>query len=233
MFARSCRGACDAGRIDGTDPVPGNPATLPRLLMRMHVLVVCLCLPLLAGCWQKNVELHGVKFQEARVERDGFVIGYIGADAIVGGRPCRQGWVHLHPNGTPAGFTASQDIALARFMIPAGTWVFQDQQGIVTVCAFPRDIEIQGRLCRGGSVGSEGVQTAFYADGALKQFFAPKPVRIDGIPSGTSLFKHGIELFQNGRLRSITLTEDLILDGRIHHKGDRIDLTPEGRARDG
>ena len=130
--------------------------------------VACLFLPLLASCvtWQENVELHGVKFQKARVEANGLVIGYLGADTLVGGRPCRQGWVHLHPNGTPAGFTAAQDFALACFTIPAATWVFQNADGIVIVCVFPRDIDIQGHVCRGGIGGSEGIQTAFYPDGA-------------------------------------------------------------------
>jgi hypothetical protein len=185
-----------------------------------------------AGCfdWTENVELHGVKFQKARVQENGFAIGFIGGDAVIAGRPCRKGWVHLHPNGIPAGFTASRDIALSRFTIPAGTWVFQNTDGVVTVCAFPRDLEIQGHECRGGFGGSEGTQTAFYPDGALKQFFAPKPVRIDGIPCGASAFQPGIELYENGRLRSATLSEDIALGGRLRSKGERIRLTTEGRV---
>jgi len=196
-------------------------------------IAACLFLPLLTGCtaWQENVELHGVKFQKAKVDANGFVIGYIGADTLVGGRPCRQGWVHLHPNGTPAGFTASQDIALTRFTIPAATWVSQNTEGIVTTCSFPRDVDIQGHVCRGGSGGAEGVQTAFYPDGALKQFYAPKPTRIDGVLCGASLFQSGIELYENGKLHSATLSEDLLLDGQLHHAGERIHLTAEGKSQ--
>jgi hypothetical protein len=55
-------------------------------------------------------------------------------------------------------------------------------------------------------------------------------VLVDGIPCGASAFQPGIQLYENGRLRSATLTEDIALEGRLHHKGERIRLTPEGRA---
>ncbi len=184
---------------------------------------------LLVGCvkWKQNVVVDGVPFQTATVDANGFVSGYISADTAIGGRPCRAGWVHLHPNGTLAGFTAGQDIVLDRFTIPAGTWVHQNPQGIVTVCAFPRNVEIQGYICRGGVGGSEGVQAAFYPDGALKQFFAPLPVTIDGIPCDSSLFQRGIELYENGHLKSGTLASDVTIDRQIHHQGERIHLTPD------
>jgi hypothetical protein len=200
--------------------------------MKTYASSACLFLLLLTGCfaWQENVELHGVKFEKARVESDGFVIGRIGSDMIIGERPCRKGWIHLHPNGILAGFTASRDMVLARFTIPAGTWVLQDSQGAVKVCAFPHDVEIQGHACQGGFGGAEGVQTAFYPGGALKEFYCREPVRIDGIPCKSSPFKGGIILYENGRLQSAILTEDFIIDGRNCREGDRIRLTPAGHA---
>ena len=174
-----------------------------------------------------------MSFQKAKVDQRGFVIGFLPGDTTIAGRPCKQGWVHLHPNGVPAGFTASKDIVLDRFPIPPQTWVFQNEGGIVTVCSFPRDMDIQGHICRGGIGGSEGVQTAFYPNGALKQFFAPHPVRIDGVPCGASAFQPGIELHENGRLKSATLSEDFERDGRIHHKGERLRMTSEGRVLQG
>lgn len=182
----------------------------------------------------KNVEVHGVKFKMAKIDEQGFVIGYLAADTTIAGRPCKKGWVHLHPNGAPAGFTAASDIVLSRFIIPSNTWVFQNEDGTVTKCAFPRDTEVQGHLCRGGGIlgGSEGVQTAFYPDEALQQFFARKPVRIDGVPCGNSLFQAGIQLHENGRLRSATLSENFVRQGRVYHQGQRIQLTPEGLPGD-
>jgi len=179
---------------------------------------------------KENIEVYGVQFSRAKIDGRGFVIGYLAGDSTIAGRACKQGWVHLHPNGVPAGFTAASDIVLSRFIIPSNTWVFQNEEGTVTQCAFPRDTGVQGQVCRGGGIlgGAEGVQTAFYPDGALKQFFARKPVRIDGVPCGNSLFQAGIELHENGRLRSATLSEDYVRQGRVYHRGERIHLTPEG-----
>jgi len=46
-----------------------------------------------------------------------------------------------------------------------------------------------------------------------------------------SLFQPGIELYEDGRLHSATLTEDLLLESQYHHAGERIHLTPEGKAQ--
>ncbi len=99
-----------------------------------------------AGCseWQHDVTLHGVTFSKVRTVSDGHLIGQIAADTVVQGRPCAQGWLHLHSNGVPAMFAATQEIAMARFSIPTGTWVFQDSAGVVTICAFPQDTLVQG-----------------------------------------------------------------------------------------
>ena len=200
---------------------------------RVLALVCAGVLSSVCGCsdWKPNAEIHGVRFTKAKIDERGFVVGLLGADTVIAGRPCKAGWVHLHPNGTPAGFTATAGISLDHFEIPAGTWVFQTEEGVITVCSFPRDIEVQGHLCRGGGLigGSEGVQASFYPSGALKEFFAPHPIRIDGVPCGASAFEPGIELYESGRLQSATLSDDLVQDGRLYRRGKRIHLTPEGR----
>jgi hypothetical protein len=156
------------------------------------------------------------------------MIGRIPADTVVHDRPCRKGWLHLHPNGVPSAFTAAQEIRLARVTIPAGSWVFQDPEGVVTVCAFPQDTEVQGHRCR-GTGGPTGVQVAFYPDGALWQFFPPRPTTIDGVPCASGLVRGRIELHANGRLKSCRLAGELVRDGRTWRKGTRITLTPEGQ----
>ena len=185
---------------------------------------------LLAGCfdWQHEVTVKGVAFSKVRMEDNGLVIGLLKEDTLIGGRPCKRGWVHLHSNGVPAGFTASREIDLGRVKIPAETWVFQNEDGVVTVCAFPRDTEVQGHLCR-GSGGSEGVQAAFYPDGALKQFFLRHDTRIQDIPCRAGLFSEAIWLHEDGRLKDCVLSEELVRDGRTYHQGTRLRFDPDGR----
>lgn len=161
-------------------------------------------------------------------DQERVTIRRLDADATVGGRPCRAGWLHLHPNGTPAAFTAARAIPLDRLTIPAGTWVAQDPAGRVTRCSFPHDTVVQGHLCR-GTGGPKGVQTAFHPDGALWRFFPPQPVRIDGVPCATGLLSGWVELHANGRLKSCRLAEAITRDGRRLPRGLRVGFDDTGR----
>jgi hypothetical protein len=183
-----------------------------------------------AGCsdWEYDVTIQGVAFRKARIVDNGLVIGLLKEETLIGGRPCQRGWVHLRPNGVPVGFTASRDIDLERFKIPAETWVCQNEEGVVTVCAFPRDTEVQGHWCR-GSGGSEGVQTAFYPNGSLKQYFLRHDTRIQDIPCKAGLFHESIELHENGRLKFCVLGDELARGGRTYSRDTRLHFDPEGR----
>jgi hypothetical protein len=189
-------------------------------------------LPTLAfsAAWQRNVTLHGVLFTKVRTADDGLHIGEIDTETVVGDRACRPGWLHLHPDGTPAAFTAAREITLPRVTIPAGTWVMQDAAGTITTCAFPADTLIQGHNCR-GTGGSKGVQVAFHPDGALRQFFPAKPTAIDGVPCDNGLARGGVELHPDGRLKSCMLSRDHVIDGVKHRKGKRLNLTPDGKVQ--
>lgn len=179
---------------------------------------------------QRDVTLHGVIFTKVRTNADGLHIGEIDTETVVGGRACRAGWLHLYPDGTPAAFTAAQEIVLPRVTIPAGTWVNQSPDGVVTTCAFPEDTLVQGHLCR-GTGGPKGVQVAFYPDGALRQFFLASAATIDGVPCDPSLTRGVVELHENGRLKSCRLGQALERDGRKLRKGARITLSPDGRIQ--
>ena len=184
---------------------------------------------LLAGCsdWRYDVTVQGVAFSKVRIEDNGLVIGQLKEDTLIGGRPCKQGWVHLRPNGVPVGFTASREIDLGRFTIPADTWVFQNEDGIVTVCAFPRDTEVQGHLCR-GSGGPEGVQAAFYSSGSLKEYFLRPDTRIQGIPCKGGLIRQSIKLHENGRLKECVISEELARDDRTYPVGTHLRFDSDG-----
>ncbi len=184
----------------------------------------------LAAAWQRNVTLHGVVFTKVRTGANGLHVGHIDTETVVGGRACRAGWLHLHPDGTPAAFTAAQEIVLPRITIPAGTWVRQNDAGVITICAFPTDFLVQGHLCR-GTGGAKGVQSSFYPDGALRQFYLARPATIDGVPCDTGLIHGAVELHENGRLKSCRLAQALVRDGRKLRKGARISFTPDGQLR--
>jgi hypothetical protein len=185
---------------------------------------------LFAGCskWQHNATVNGIAFCKVKIDERGLLIGVLKEETTIAGRRCQRGWVHVHSNGVPAGFTAANPIDVGEFTIPAGTWVFQNVDGVVTVCAFPRDTEVQGHLCR-GSGGPTGVQTAFYASGALKQYFLRRDTKFQEIPCQAGLFDQSIELYENGRLKACVLSESLMRDGRAYPRGKRIQLDPQGQ----
>lgn len=183
-----------------------------------------------AGCfdWHYDTTARGLRFDRVRTEANGVVVGQLQADSIVSGRACRRGWIHLHPNGVPAGFTASSTFSFGRLEIPGGTWVIQNDAGEVTVCAFARDTVVQGQACR-GTGGPKGVQASFYPSGALKQFYPVRETRIDGVPCDTGLVRGWVELHENGRLKSGLLRADLQRDGVTIPRGTRIQLDETGR----
>jgi hypothetical protein len=183
------------------------------------------------GCfrWQYDVSEQGVVFTKVRTENSGLMIGELKEDATIGGRPCKRGWVHVMPNGVPVGFTASRSIDLGRLRIPADTWVFQNKDGVVTVCAFPGDTEVQGHLCR-GSGGPKGIQAAFYPDGALKEFFLRDDTRIDGVPCKAGILNESIKLHENGRLKGCVLGADYLSGGRTYPRGTQLRFDPDGRV---
>jgi hypothetical protein len=204
-------------------------------IMKVHGLWILFAIGLLpavafSATWQRNVTLHGVMFTKVRTADDGLHIGEIDTETVVGDRACRPGWLHLHPDGTPAAFTAARDVVLPRVTIPAGTWVMQDASGTITTCALPADTLIQGYNCR-GTGGPKGVQVAFYPDGALRQFFPAKPTVIDGVPCATGTVRGAIELHPNGRLKSCLLDRDHVVDGVKYRKGKRLTLAPDGKIQ--
>lgn len=180
------------------------------------------------GDWQHNTTVHGVAFKKVRIDKQGLAIGLINEPTTIKDRPCQRGWVHVYSNGIPAAFATAKSMELPRFTIPAGTWVFQNPDGAVKICAFPGDTEVQGHTCR-GSGGPAGVQAAFYPGGALKQYFLRHDTTIQDIPCKAGLLNQSIELHENGRLKACVPSMDLTRDGVTHPKGKRIRLDTDGR----
>lgn len=201
------------------------------LIAAILLLLVIVSFPLLASScftWQRDVSIRGVPFQRVRIEKNGLAIGRIEDDMMIGGRPCRKGWVQLHTNGMPAAFTAADEIQLPALRIPRGTWVIQDPNGIVSICAFPGDTEVQGHLCR-GSGGPAGVQASFYPSGRLKQFYLRDDTTIQDIPCKSGVLGNSIELHENGQLKTCTLGKSITRDGKPYQKGKRVQIDAQGR----
>lgn len=213
--------AGDVTKLNGIMKSPG-----------LWILFAIVLLPAVAfsAPWQRNVTLHGVMFTKVRTGDDGIHVGNIDTETVVGGRACRAGWLHLHPDGTPAAFMTAREIVLPRVTIPVDTWVMQDATGTITTCAFPADLMIQGHGCR-GTGGPKGAQVTFYADGALRQFFPTRPTIIDGVPCATGLVHGSIELHPDGRLKSCLLSRDHVIDGVKYRKGKRLNLTSDGKVQ--
>jgi hypothetical protein len=204
--------------------------TARRLVVVIGIALFVSPLHARADEWKKNTTVDGIAYDKVKIEADGKVIGYLAADTEIRERPCARDWVHLHPNGELSLFRLQRELALPVLKLPANTWAFQNESGIVTGCAFPNDTEIQGQLCR-GTGGSKGAQVTFYESGRLKKFFAAKPTRIDGVLCDTGLARGLIELHENGRLKSCLLAEDLKRENRTFTKGTRVWFDAAGKTQ--
>jgi hypothetical protein len=165
----------------------------------------------------------GTNFNDFRQEKNGIKIGRLKEDMVIGGRPCKKGWLHLHANNVPAAFTAAHEIEEGRLKIPVDTWVLQTAEGVVTTCAFPRDTEVQGILCK-GTGGAKGAQVAVYPSGALKQVFLARDMRIQEVPCAADAISGAVEFYEDGKLKSCLLSESYTRDGAVHKKGTRLQL---------
>jgi hypothetical protein len=193
--------------------------------------VACACFLALGSCsdWSnQSITVHGIRFTKFRTDDAGFAIGWIPQDTMIASRLCRKGWVHLHPSGIPAGFTAAEPIALGDFTIPAHTWVRQTPAAVITLCAFPSDTKIQGHWVH-GTGGPKGTQTTFYPSGGLRQFYPVQDTRIDGVPCRANPFQGWVELHENGRLKSAQLAADWTQGAVKRRAGTRIIFDADGQ----
>lgn len=163
------------------------------------------------------------KTEKPAIDTTGRSIMRLGDDVEVSGRPCKRGWLKLHPNGVPSSFTASRELEFGKLKVPADTWVMQDDTGLVLVCALPRDMEIQGVPCR-GTGGAKGVQLEVYPCGSLKKVFLSKDTVIQGVPCAAGLLSGLVEFHPDGRLKSCKLSEAYTHAGVAYKKGARLEL---------
>lgn len=196
---------------------------------------VCLTVPALAEQSvqvKKRTDVASVRvvrtetvkpMEKAGLNTAGRSIMRLSEDVDVRGRPCKRGWLKLHPNGVPSSFTAACELEFGKLKVPADTWVMQDENGLVVACALPRDMEIQGVLCR-GTGGAKGVQLEVYPSGALKRAFLAKDAVIQGVPCASGVVSGIVEFYEDGRLKSCKLNDAYSYGGVDYKKGARLEL---------
>ena len=96
------------------------------------------------------------------------------------------------------------------------------------MCSFPDDIEIQGMMCI-GTGGPKGVQTSFYKNGNLKYFFSREKLEIDTVPCKGGVF-YIIGFYENGLLKTFTLYDNCVINGKEYKKHTNIKLDESGNV---
>ncbi len=126
----------------------------------------------------------------------------------------------------------SQPVDNLKFL-PKGT-VIRKVVGEKIYCFLPRNVRIQGVLCRGDE--SRGWETVFYSNGKLALAWLPEPQKIQGVPCAASSFwselftkTAAVYFYKNGKLKSCKLDSDLTVTGKKFEAGERINFDESGK----
>ncbi len=199
------------------------------------LLVVTLFLLMLANAckerytaWEKDKTVNDIGFSRVRygmIENDTVtIIGFLKQPTIINGYLCSPDWVHMEKDGKLLLFRLEEPSEINHVTFPRETWVrFHDGNLIVV---FPRDTVIQGFFCRGGG-GVKGVQTSFYENGSIREFYSNNTLIIDDVKCYSDP-TNPIGLHDDGSLRYCTLAEPLEYDTGEIKKGTRIEIDEEG-----
>jgi len=189
----------------------------------------------MAGCvnWEVGAEIdvvkNGIRFEKFRETDHGSKVGILVEDTVIDGWPCKQGFIVFHEDWSLDELQLSRDYERNGIFMPEGTWVFADRQGNPRTCMFPRNVEVQGHLCRGSWLGKQGFMTNFYPNGKLELFWSRDPVMMDGVTCADSLSR-GIYLHQNGQLQKCKLDKEAIIEGVEYRKGSIICFDRAGKV---
>ncbi len=208
---------------------PGRSRTLTACAALLFSILIfsSACAPWQFGA-EKNVVKNGISFETFRDYEKGSKLGILTEDTVIDGWPCRKGFIVFYPDWRLDELLLFRDYERNGVSMPAGTWVFPNEDGNPGICMFPRDMETQGYICRGSWMGKEGMMTSFHANGKLKHFYPRKQVEADGVPCKGSIFS-GISLHENGRLHECVLEKAMTIEGVNYPKGTALRFDREGR----
>jgi len=209
-----------------------------RLLVRCMTSILMLgLLSIMGGCapWEigadKDVVKNGIRFESFRELDNGSKMGVLIEDTVIDGWPCKKDFIVFYPDWRLDELELSQDYERNGVFMPEGTWVFPDARGNPGTCMFPRDMEIQGYMCRGSRGGKSGFMTRFYSTGKLMLFWSREPVEVDGVVCKDSLFT-GISLHESGRLQECILDEPVTINATSYPKGTTLRFDELGNLID-
>jgi hypothetical protein len=210
-----------------TDHYSRGIGSISHLLVLLGILLFNSCIPWQIGA-ERNVVKNGIHFAKFKQQKDGKSLGYLAEDTTIDGYPCSKGFIVWHSNWKLKEFNLYRPIEFAGVSVPANTWMFPNRNGDVLNCVFPMDIEIQGRLVRGGAGGLEGVVAGFYPGEKLRSYSSREDVVIDNIPCKGSVI-HRIYLHENGLLMSCWLAEPSTIDGLDFPARTRVSFDSNGK----
>ncbi len=194
-----------------------------------NFILSCFITLIIFGCagWEKNVEKNGIYFKKLRIPESGLISGYLAEDTEIQGFPCKKGYIWFYENWDIEEVRLCAPYEFNNLIIPEGTWIRLYRSENINVCFFLYDVEVEGYVCRGGSMQREGVMITFHENGRLKCFFPREDTIVDGILCSLSLF-HGINLHDNGRLKSCKLAEDTIINGEKYKEKTKMKFDSDG-----
>jgi hypothetical protein len=211
-----------------------QPTSRPgAILAWLCFVVIVISLSGCAGWQEKNITRHGIHFDKLRTEElqmqpgTTVITGRLAENSEIDGFPCARGFIVFHDNWTLKEFKLFRSHPFREFVMPTDSWVFPDRNGNIITCIFPRDVEIQGHLCRGGKGGTEGVQTTFHKNGSLSSYFSREDIVVNGIPCLGSVL-HPVRLHANGQLQSCTLSRTVVIESMELLKKTRISFDDSG-----
>lgn len=214
-----------------------NGIQLPNCFLRATAALLMIgLLGYAGGCapWEidaeKNVVKNGIEFETFRETDHGSKVGTLAGDTVIDGWPCKRGFIVFREDWSLDELQLSRDYERNGIFMPEGTWVFANRQGIPKTCMFPRDVNVQGYLCRGSWLGKQGWMTEFYDSGKLKMFWSREPVTIGRMTCADSVMQ-GIHLHENGRLKQCKLDKAAIIQGVEYRKGTVVCFDQAGRVK--
>jgi len=180
--------------------------------------------------WEYNRNTHNIEFSKIRygiADNDTIVIiGFLKSSTWVEGYLCEADWVHFTKDWKLIMFKMAETKTINNFQYPQNAWIHIRNNTII--CSLPHDTVIQGYLCRGNG-GPKGIQTSIYPNGQLESFFTKGNIKINEINCKGGVFSN-IVLYDDGRLKECTLSEEQSINKIKFKKGVRIHFDESGKC---